>query len=336
MIAALVLALASLGSAPPLELRWDAPASCPDRAAALATIDGLLGEHARREVYASITADVTIVAVKDHFRARVEFSEGHRTLEAATCREAADAALLIVAMAIDPRLGAPPDEPAPEEPTPDEPTLPEPVPVEPTHVPEPAIAPDVRTTTATRETTAIAPTQRARSKRRRPPLHALLRASAGVGYGGPPGATAVIAIGVALAGPRFRVELDGDLWTPKRDNDPDRERGISVIGWTVGVRGCGSPLARKLEIPICGGLRTGALRGKGFGVEPSPKSTQWILASAGFGIWGWIRPRFALALDVEALVPFGRPEFNLGKDEFSYTAPPAGLRAIFGPVVRLP
>lgn len=330
MIAALVLALASLGSAPAVELRWHAPASCPDRDAAIATIDALLQGHTPADGE-TFTADVTIEADGDRFRARVALGEGERTLEAATCREAADAALLIVAMAVDPRIGAPPEEPPPEEPT-----LPEPTPAEPTRVPEPAVAPDARTSAPTSgNTEAIASTSR--STRRRTPLHALLRASAGVGFGGPPKASGVVAIGVALAGPRFRVELDGDLWTPKRSNDPNRERGIQVIGWTIGVRGCGSPLARKLEIPICAGLRTGALRGKGTGaVEPSPKSTRWILASAGFGIWGWIRPRFALALDVEALVSLGSPVFKLDPGEFSYRAPPAGIRAIFGPLVRLP
>lgn len=332
MIAALVLALASLGSSPAVELRWRAPASCPDRDAALATIDALLQGHTPADGE-TFTADVTIEAAGDRFRARVALGEGERTLEAATCREAADAALLIVAMAVDPRIGAPPDEPPPEEPA-----LPEPTPPEPARVPEPAVAPDARTSvTTSRNTETIAPPSRTRSTRRRTPLHALVRASAGVGYGGPPKASAVIAIGVALAGPRFRVELDGDLWTPKQSKDPDLDRGIEVIGWTIGVRGCGSPLAGKLEIPICAGLRTGALRGKGTGqVDATPKSTQWILASAGFGIWGWIRPRFALALDVEALVPFGRPVFDLGTGEFSYKAPPAGIRAIFGPVVRLP
>jgi hypothetical protein len=206
-------------------------------------------------------------------------------------------------------------------------------------VPEPAVAPDARTTAPTTgDTKVIEPTPTPRSPRRRMPLHALLRASAGVGYGGPPGASGVVAIGVALAGPRFRVELDGDLWTPKRSTDPDHPRGVEVIGGSVGVRGCGSPLARKLEIPLCAGVRSGALRGKGFGtgVTSSTRSTVWIVASAGFGVWGWIRPRFALALDVDALVTLGRPAFRLDPGDFAYKPPWAGIRAIFGPVVRLP
>ena len=112
MIAALVLALASLGSAPAVELRWQAPASCPDRASAVATIDALLQGHAPPDGQTFI-AEVTIAATGDRFTARVALGEGERTLEAASCREAADAALLIVAMAVDPRIGAPPDEPVP-------------------------------------------------------------------------------------------------------------------------------------------------------------------------------------------------------------------------------
>ena len=80
-----------------------------------------------------------------------------------------------------------------------------------------------------------------------------------------------------------------------------------------------------------------ALRGNGIGeVARRPASSAWIVATAGIGVWGWIRPSFALALDVEALVALTQPRFRLELPDFEWTAPPAGVRAIFGPVVRLP
>jgi hypothetical protein len=337
-VAAIALLGAAWSSAPTVELGWRVPTSCPDQTTALATIDALLQGHAPREGEA-LAAEVHITAEGTRFRARVALGEagadGERVLEAASCREAADAALLIVAMAIDPRIGG-----APEAPPDDEPEVPT---VEPqtqaAAIPEPAPS-VVEDTQRDRPVGTIAPASstppsRPRAARR---LSALLRASGGVGFASGPGASGVVAIGAAIAGARFRVELDADVWTPRSRRDPgDPSRGVAVIGWSIGARGCGSPLARKLELPLCAGLRGGALRGRGVGeVAATHGTSPWILATAGVGVWGWIRPRFALALDVEGMVALTRPAFSLSPGDFTWRAPAGGVRAIFGPVVRLP
>ncbi|HET6584757.1 MAG TPA: hypothetical protein VFG69_14970, partial [Nannocystaceae bacterium] len=113
--------------------------------------------------------------------------------------------------------------------------------------------------------------------------------------------------------------------------------GVSVVGWSLGVRGCGSPLARRLEIPLCAGIRSGALHGKGVGDLQSRKQVSpWISATLGVGVWGWITPRFALALDVDGQVALTTPAFVTQPAGFLVRAPPGGLRAVFGPVVKFP
>jgi hypothetical protein len=309
-----------LGASLAPRIGWDAAASCPDATTAQAGLDRLLASSPPAADPPDIR--VAIAAEHDRFVARVQLGDAERTLEGERCDQVADAAILIVAMAIDPRLRTASPEPldVPEpEPT-AEPPPPTPSSADPPTSPRPSSIPVTAPEPTPPPTTRAAPPK------------ALLRAGAGLGLGGPPSLTATIAIGVAASWPRARVELDGDLWTPRDDRE-----GIRVIGWTIGVRGCGSPIARRFELPLCAGLRTGALRGTATTpLTPSPKSSIWLTATAGLGLWGWIRPRFALALDVEAMVTLTTPRFVVQPSGHTYSPLPAGLRAIFGPVVRLP
>ena len=324
----LAIALTAVLVGSPVDLAWRAPAGCPDLATAHATIEKLLEGQApegRR-----VVAGVVIEPGGKGFRARVRIDDGtsvgERELEAASCEEVGDAAALIVAMAVDPRLAGdlPPDEPQP-----DEPPIPTPPPGDVTTTPDAGIV-----ATPILTPVPVEPTPR----RKRPPLKFLLRAGGGVGYGSVPTVAGVVMIAFALAGPRWRVELDADVWTPRTRTSPQNEAiGVRVLGWTLGVRGCGSPLAMKLEIPLCAGVRAGALHGEGTGpIESSSKFSPWITATGGIGLWGWIVPRFALALDIDGFVSLTRPAFDTQPSNFIVLAPAGGVRAVFGPVVKLP
>lgn len=323
MIAASILA-ATLAA--PLELGWRAPESCPDVTAARATIDALLDGHAP-DPARRVTADVVIEADAAGFLARVRIVEGdavgEREVVAPTCEEVADASALIVAMAIDPRLGGS-DAPSPDVPQALDTAVPEPV------VPTPSGERAARLPTTPRAADDPPAVRPARAR-----LRGLVRASAGVGVGTVPTVTGVVAIGLGVAGPRWRAELDADVWTPRRRDDVTI--GVEVTGWSVGVRGCGSPLARRLEIPLCIGARAGAAHGRGVGdLVARRQVAPWLSATLGAGLWGWITPRFALALDVDAVVALTRPAFVVQPSGFVVRAPPAGVRAVFGPVLRWP
>ncbi len=325
----LAIALTALLVAPAVDLGWHAPSGCPDGARARAAIDALL-EGRTPPGDRRVVADVAIEPGGKGWRARVRIDDGttvgERELEAASCEEVGEAAALIVAMAVDPRLAGEsvPDEPA------DEPPIPTPPPV------GDATPPDDRVTTPTPIITPLPVPPPPR--RKRPPPKFLLRAAGGVGYGSVPTVAGVVMIAFAVARPRWRVELDADVWTPRTLPSPQNaEIGVRMLGWTLGLRGCGSPLAMKLEIPLCAGIRAGALHGEGTGpIASHSELSPWITATAGVGVWGWIVPRFALALDVDGFVALTRPAFDIQPADFEVSAPAGGIRAVFGPVVKLP
>jgi len=95
-------------SAEPLDLQWQTPAACMSASVARAAIRGLI----RAEVYAErAQARVLIEGTQQRgYVARIEIargeSTGERELRGAHCDELAEAAVLVVAMAIDPEGAA--------------------------------------------------------------------------------------------------------------------------------------------------------------------------------------------------------------------------------------
>jgi len=325
--------------APPLDLGWRGPAECPDIGQAHASIEQLLAGHEPPEDR-RVRADVVLERTAGTFRARVHIDDGtttgERELEAATCEEVAEAAALIVAMAIDPRLAG---DSEPSAPTTEEPPIPVPPAADDdapsssgTASPPPLIEAEAPPRASVADDHPRDRTSRARR------LRFVGRVAGGVGYGSVPTASGLVMLAVAIAGERWRFEIDADLWTPRRRRSPTNTSvGVRVTGWSVGLRGCGSPLAGRLELPLCAGVRLGALHGIGFGdLDATREVAPWISAMFGAGLWGWITPRFALALDVDGLVAITRPAFDLQPSDFVVRAPAGGIRALFGPVVRLP
>jgi len=333
--------------APSVDLQWEAPTECPDAAHIQRTIDELLGAHPSDRAK-RVRAEVTITHA-DGFAATLRTddgtSSGDRELAAASCEELALTVALIIAMAIDPKAGPAPESPAPAEPaSPGLESPPEPASSEPTPLPDPpssstAVSPGTDATHRDGATPPAATPDRASPATPLDrPLRAVVRAAAGFGYVGLPGPSAVVMVAVALNGPRWRVELDGELWPPTIQTSPyDDAYGIRVLGWTLGLRGCWLAVAGRVEVPLCGGFRSGAIYGRGTGqLDAVDQAAAWVSATAGIGVWGFIHRRFALGLDVDGLVPFTRPAFDLQPSGFTVRMAPAGLRAVFGPVVRLP
>jgi hypothetical protein len=103
------LVAAQAASPPPrVALTWEAPAGCPDRAAALATLQHMLaGADAARTQ--PLTAGVVIASDRpDAWTLRLETTtnglRGQRTLNGRTCARVADAALLLIAFAVAPDM----------------------------------------------------------------------------------------------------------------------------------------------------------------------------------------------------------------------------------------
>jgi hypothetical protein len=115
----MALALAAVlvaASAPGLQIDWQAPAGCPQAAELRARIDSLVGAAAVR---ADLTVRGRVTASGEKWTLTLELvregSAETRTLEDRACRGVAEAAAVVIAVAIDPRAGTPvvPEAPVP-------------------------------------------------------------------------------------------------------------------------------------------------------------------------------------------------------------------------------
>ncbi len=98
-----------------LEFEWAAPDECPSRAHVLAEVERMAPRRIEREAHAR----VVVVAVSGEYRAHVTLRVGsaydERDVEGTTCGEIADAAALLVALALAPEA-RPLESPPPSRP----------------------------------------------------------------------------------------------------------------------------------------------------------------------------------------------------------------------------
>ena len=102
----------------PLSLRWSAPAGCPTGEAVLASVERLRPHAFQRPPTRPLAAEVIVTPEGARWSLTLALhaaeETGARSLTADTCAEAADAAAVVLALAIDPTARRPP--PAPEPP----------------------------------------------------------------------------------------------------------------------------------------------------------------------------------------------------------------------------
>lgn len=148
--------------------------------------------------------------------------------------------------------------------------------------------------------------------------------------GGTPGPTGGLMLAGALIGRRWRVEALG-LWLAPRTTRPDPalplEARVGLLA--AGLRGCGVPGRGVIEVPLCGGVEAGALRGAGSGAalaEPGTDALPWLAVTAGPGlVWSPV-PRVGLGLTLDVVVPLLPRRFAVAGfgDVYSPAAPVAG------------
>lgn len=326
-----------------LALRWEAPAECPDRARLLATIDAMLGEvpdDERRplDVRGRVELDPTA-----GFVLRLELDEGRvgtRELRGASCAELTEAAALVVAMAIDPRLLERRHGPATEHATSHETPAhalvegPATVSAEP-ETPATAAPPSEGPAAAASPSEGPAPSP---VRRARPRVHGLGRIDAGVGGGPLPGATAALGATVGLGGRGGRAELGASYWTPRtRASIANPAVGVHAQLWTVAVVGCGEPRWRGLSFPLCAGLRAGAVHARGTGaLEPRRVASRWVALVVDPGVVWWARPRLGVTLRAEGHVALARPSLRADPSGTVFTSAAVGGALRGGLELRLP
>lgn len=319
-------ALLLLSTCGPATLEWRAPAECPDAARVQASLAALV----QRTDFAHVRARGEIRARAGQYALRLEIDDGRvvqrRALRSGACDALAEAAALLIAIAVDPggryHMSAGTAEPTSRELAPELPLAVEAPASEPVVEMQP---PDVA---ASEPVTAVARPTAPRVDRRpaaRPLTRALVRAEVGLAGGTIPLA-AELAGALGLLRRRLRLELFG-AFTPGRPlARAGRQVGV-LARWAVGVRACGRLVRGPLEVDLCGGVEAGQYLARGAGVTLGVQRARppWLAGLVGLGL-GWSpHPRVGLGVRGELVVAPLVARFGVG-DEIVYTASPVGGR----------
>ncbi len=319
---ALALALAAaLGPAagePPtwLELHWSAPPGCPDREVVLTRLRELIGDGITSASPVVIEAEVS--QRRDGFalklRSRTTAGQTSHELASADCRALADAAALVAAVAIDPLLTE-------------------------ARLPTTGDADPLRTAEQDeiREPQPPAPTL-PRERGRLRLARFILRTDALIGYGNLPAESFGPVISAGMIGPHWRTEIAAVYQGPRTAYaDRTRTAGAAIATWAARVRGCGVPVVRVVEFPLCVGVEGGQLRARGLGggSTTAVDARPWGAISFGPAIGVSPRPCIAIFAGVDAVVPLSRPRFYASGVTVHRPAA-AAVRATIGLELRVP
>jgi hypothetical protein len=285
---------------PHIALRYSAPDACPDDAQLVASVEGFLGQPLREAREQQLSANVTVQGGAAGFAAKLTFTSPRGTeerfAEDADCSKLAEAAALLVALAIDPervqaRQAA---AEAPESPK-TEPGPPAPPPPEPPARSEPCPAP---------------PPPPPPAKQR----HAVAGVSALVGVGVMPQVAPGLGVDFGARLGAWQVELVGSYWPHgSADVAAAAPASIELSLATAGLRACRVLPSSSWTLLGCGQAELGDMAGSGQQVdaahtrhalfsdagalvvaqysqiEPAPwagLSAAWVLRRPPFGLGG--------------------------------------------------
>ncbi|HWB74513.1 MAG TPA: hypothetical protein VG755_06150 [Nannocystaceae bacterium] len=317
VLAALLAAVLAPSPGTELALQWDAPPECPQGSAVREAIDANLGEG---DFDAAIAARGTIVADGERWRLDVEvtLSSGRveRSVVSRECAGLADAAGLIIAVALDPlrvvhTVAQPP-----------------PVPTRPIAVPQ---ADEVERPQLEQRTQPRAPKQ-TRSLAIEPRIGGVLELGAlGLVRGG-------IAAGVGLVGPRYRIDFVAHYLAPRavRRFDAAPDAGVSVQQAGVGARACVRSRLGPVELPTCLGFEAGVAVARGIGLgAPHRTALPWAAVVIGQELTWVSRRRLGVFVGADAMVHVVRPRFRVSDLGTAARTGWVGVRFVAGPVVRI-
>lgn len=290
-----VLALASAPAEPePLpaterppaeyELRWSAPAGCPDASAVEARIAALT--QGRPDGEGTLEVEGEIEGEGEGYTLRLSTSlrgtTGTRELSARACSDLAESAALVVAVTLDPALAGASTEPEPVEPEPVEPSATG-------GVPEPmaSAATGERVVEAESSDESAAPAPPPDHLEARPAIprpSVLLRGGVGPELGALPGLTAALRLGVGLHWSHARLLLLGTYLAPRRAEGPGDSAALYQQGM-VSVLTCARISQGPWSLPVCGGVEVGLLRADGRSL-PTPRTVSgpWLGPVARVGV----------------------------------------------------
>jgi hypothetical protein len=339
-----------------VNLAWSAPSGCPAREDVLAQVARLTGEARSRQPWHAIAAVER--APEGGFALHVTMElDGHREerdLRATSCTQLADAAAVVLAVAVDGTLPSEGDASLTTIPTP----AATPPPSPPAFVAStalPSIAPTtstvatahaatvattpaatsaatVATTTDTAPTTPRAPA--APDARlvppRAPPRSSFALAALGMQSLGQLGDSAFgggLAFAWRLGG--VRVEVQG-AWFPQSHVNGATAGTSGDFGlWLSSLTGCWSPVLGVVSLGGCAGAEGGQIDARATGSRVvTPVATQSLWASIKAGallVWN-VTPSLALRTGADAVAPLVRNSFFVSDVGDVYTPPPVTAR----------
>lgn len=346
LVAALTLGLApaeASGAGETIELRWAAPAGCPQRDQVRALVERLVPS-----VGPGLRAEATIEAVAGGFRGMLALWPGEarqtvRRLEAEDCMVLARAMAVVIAVSMDP-VGVAESERTAE------------VPESPPSSDE--LASDGTASGRARARGAANEGERAGSdasdasleaglalrgaadRRSAGPLPARggleggMRLGAGVGGLLLPAAGVGLSLAAFVGTARVHVRAVAQYWAPQRVAfDPTRDASGELQLVTGGARACPQLGWGRVRIPLCAGVDAGAMIGRGTGhdlVTSRSAREPWVGAVFEPGVTVGVTSRVSLWLALEGVVSLHRPQFVIEGAPQTWTAGAGAVRGLFG------
>ncbi|MCY1061209.1 hypothetical protein [Nannocystis sp. SCPEA4] len=359
LLASTAVAAPSPPPARGVELRWDAPSTCPDEAALRRQVEDILGAplDAPRPRPLSIVAVIRDDAGTRSLRIFTVTAEGLRERALRYDRDCAlltRAAAVLIAITIDPTsigrvdpevlafLDRPPDPAAATAPEPvtASTTAPE-APLEPAAVEPPPVAPvaDPPSSPPPPEPpgTVEAPPEPAQMRPRWRPRGAA-RVTGGLGFGDLPAAGGGLGGAAALVFRHLRLELTAELWPLRQARIAGTDSGADFMLWTVGPRVCGVVHPHRLvELPLCAGVEAGRVRVANVRLENGRDNRiRWFAVVLAPSLAVVPLRRLAVWFSPELIVPTTRPTFVVEDRGPLHRPGPVALRFMLGVELRFP
>lgn len=291
-------------------LEYSAPAACPDAAAVhqmvRKSLDAVPSDGQRHQVHAVAIIDDDDPSL---FRLELTIESGadrrHRTLTDPSCAQLTRAGATLIAIAVDPRIGALVAGPRIDRGA----TIPE---VPPAPAPESVATPaphdhvPVEAPTSTGRFDDSSPKASLRRARYRPRWG--LAIGGGASFNLLPGFAGLGTAAVDLSWPSWR--LSGGIRTEpaKRGGTSEATAQFSTVAATL--EGCGVPVAGAVEFPLCLGIAIGGIRGRAVNTpERSVGWFPWLDAHAGPAVRWRAHRRVHPWLAAQVVVPLLRGAF---------------------------
>ena len=280
---------------------WQAPAECPDADAVERYVAQVVGDAASGPVTVRAAGTVTRNA-DGRYSASVELDTGAarpsvRALDAGDCEALAQAAALLIALAIREQAAptpAPPPAPAPAKPAPP---------------PEPPADPPMRAAA-------------------RP----FLGASVVFDLGSTPNVTAGVSVGGGVRWAWLLLEPSVAYYAPRSEGVPLRSAvGADFTLATAGLRACVAPSRGNVWLAPCLGGGADWLRGVGFGARIPHSGSAWSIVGRAGLLLGWdISSIISARAGLEAVLPLARPKFDVDGVGVVFQRKAASARAELG------